>query len=115
MALERLIGSQFIGADGAALKKKPFELHALRGIKTLKAARAGGDGRRGKFEPKTRAVLVEMERLVAQGHTLSRAAELGGGSSGCATTVIRESLGSVSGLGQFSGYYRWLARQCRYD
>ena len=43
------------------------------------------------------------------------AAELGGGSSGCATTVIRESLGSVSGLGQFSGYYRWLARQCRYD
>ena len=65
-----------IGRSYEALKKKPFELHALRGIKTLKAARAGGDGRRGKFEPKTRAVLVEMERLVAQGHTLSRAAEL---------------------------------------
>ena len=50
--------------------------HAARGRITVAAAKAGGEIRSAEFEPRTRAVLAEMERLVGNGKSIALAAEL---------------------------------------
>ncbi len=65
-----------IGQAFEALKKKPYEPHALRGIAVSDAAGRGGAKRRRNLEPATRAVLAEMKRLIDNGQSISRAADL---------------------------------------
>lgn len=55
---------------------KPFESHALRGIKTIEAAAEGGRNRKGKRSSKSAAILAEMQKLIDAGHSKARAAEL---------------------------------------
>lgn len=50
--------------------------NAVRGRKTKNAAKSGGEQRRGKFEPRTTEILLEMKRLLTQVTSVSRAAEL---------------------------------------
>jgi hypothetical protein len=50
--------------------------HAVRGRKTIRAASEGGKQRRRKFSPDTQKVLNEMQRLIGDGHSVARAADL---------------------------------------
>lgn len=69
----------------AALLNQP---DIIRGRTTFKAARSGGEARKGKFEPGTNAILAEMRRLHEGGkHSISRAAEI----------VFLNGLGTSSG------------------
>ncbi|MFG1379705.1 hypothetical protein [Xanthobacter autotrophicus] len=55
---------------------KPFEGHAVRGIKTLKSAAAGGEQRKGKQAAETPLIIACMRDIIAAGHSKARAAEL---------------------------------------
>lgn len=55
---------------------KPFESHAVRGIKTLKSAAAGGEQRKGKRAADTPLVIACMRDMIEAGHSKARAAEL---------------------------------------
>ncbi len=65
-----------IGRSYEALIKKPFEPHALRGMKTVSSASDGGRIRAGETQKKTRAVLRKMERLILSGKSQSNAAKI---------------------------------------
>ena len=53
---------------------KPFEGHAVRGIKTIQSAAEGGRQRRGKVGPETAQILAHMQQLINAGQSQSRAA-----------------------------------------
>lgn len=55
---------------------KPFEGHAVRGIKTLKSAVEGGEKRKGKQAAETPLIIACMRELIEAGHSKARAAEL---------------------------------------
>ncbi|MEP9350017.1 hypothetical protein [Xanthobacter sp. KR7-225] len=55
---------------------KPFEGHAVRGIKTIQSAAEGGRQRKGKQAPETAQIISYMRELMQSGHSKARAAEL---------------------------------------
>lgn len=55
---------------------KPFEGHAVRGIKTLQSAAEGGAKRKGKLAADTPRIIAYMRELIAAGHSKKRAAQL---------------------------------------
>lgn len=55
---------------------KPFEGHAVRGLKTLNSAVKGGERRKGKHAPDTPKIIDYMQKLIDAGHSQSRAAGL---------------------------------------
>lgn len=59
-----------------ALMKWRWEDDALRGVKTAKAASAGGAARAGRLGHDTEARLDAMAEYIAAGHSIARAAEL---------------------------------------
>lgn len=59
-----------------ALMKWRWEVDALRGVKTVKAAGAGGAARAGQLKPDTEDRLATMAEYIAAGHSISRAADL---------------------------------------
>lgn len=71
---------------------KPFEVHALRGLKTINAAAEGAQKRKGHVSAEARAVLKEMQFLINKGHSVSHAADLvkqkGFGSSAAANRKL---------------------------
>jgi len=55
---------------------KPFEGHAVRGIKTLKSAVEGGEKRKGKQAAETPLIIACMRELIEAAHSKARAEEL---------------------------------------
>lgn len=53
---------------------KPFEGHAVRGIKTLKSALEGGEKRKGKLAPDTPKIAAYMQQQIDAGKSQSEAA-----------------------------------------
>ncbi|MFG1383725.1 hypothetical protein [Xanthobacter versatilis] len=53
---------------------KPFEGHAVRGIKTLKSAAEGGEKRKGKLAPDSRKIVAYMQQQIDAGKSQSEAA-----------------------------------------
>lgn len=77
-----------------AVMKWRWEGDALRGVKTAKAASAGGAARAGRLRPDTENRLNAMAVYVAAGHSVARAADL----------TARQ------GLGRFEGNKKLWAR-----
>jgi len=65
-----------IGRSYEALLKKPYEAHALRGMKTVRSAQFGGQVRAQQGGGSRAQIIAAMQRFIADGHTVSRAAEL---------------------------------------
>lgn len=65
-----------LGYAVRALEAKEHEPDTLRGKKVIASSAKGGEGRRGRLAQSTLAVLDEMERLRAAGHSINRSAEL---------------------------------------
>lgn len=65
-----------IGREYEALRKKPFEIHAIRGIKTVKSASAGGETVSRRNQLHRENVLSAMRTYVEKGFSVSRAADL---------------------------------------
>ncbi len=72
--------------------KHDFEIDAMRGIRTKNAATEGAKQRKASLAPRTKERLGKMQRLVARGHSISRAAEVnskkGLGTSKCANLKL---------------------------
>lgn len=64
-----------IGSSYTTLIDKPNQRHAVRGKEVVRAARKGGDARRGALGPETAQILQEMARLTNSGRNIKEAAE----------------------------------------
>ena len=65
-----------VGRSWEALRKKPYDLHALRGLKVKRAASVGGNVRKAQTAPNSRGVIARMKALIEQGKTVSNAAQI---------------------------------------
>ena len=83
-----------IGRSYEALLKKPYEPHALRGMKIVRSAQSGGQVRAQQIGGGRAQIIAAMQRFVANGHTVSRAAEL----------ACREGHGSTASANRQSWY-----------
>ena len=76
-----------IGRHLQAIWNKPFEPHALRGMKVRAAQESGGAERRRQTSPRSKKILDVMSKLIElNGHTVSRAAEIAV-QRGCGTSA----------------------------
>ena len=91
------------GAHAQAANGKVFEAHAVRGKKVHDGAKMSGAGTRSLTAKRAFAVLRSMNQLIAQGHTIRRAAyltaEKGTGSSGDANSKIYDRRKGAKYLG----------------
>ena len=72
-----LAQSAFImGREYEAIRKKKFEPHAVRGMKTAASAIEGGHARGVALINKTSGILREMRAVTIAGHSVKRAAEI---------------------------------------
>lgn len=87
-----------VGRSWQALLGKPAEKHAFRGMKVIKGASDGGNGRRDTLAPDTSARLAKMEHLVP---TL--------GVKGAAEALYRKGIGASAGANR-GLWYRHLKK-----
>ena len=72
-----LARSAFImGREYEAIRKKKYESHAVRGMKTAASAKEGGRARGAAMSERTLEILREMRTIITNGHSVKRAAEI---------------------------------------